>query len=231
MPEALLRYVRHGYIATPDGIGTRMPDEPPSMLEAILALTRSRSGHAFGGYKRSTLLRHIHRRMGLNDLETLADYAERLRANPAEIEALTRDLMISVTGFFRDPKAWEALDATVLAPRVAERKTGAEMRFWVPACASGEEAYSLAMLALERAEAACEQFDVKIFATDPQEDNLRAARDGIYPAAAAETISPERLRRFFNTLDNSYQIKKELREREYSLSITCSAIRRFRAST
>ena len=167
----------------------------------------------FGGYKRSTLLRRIHRRMGLNDLETLADYAERLRANPAEIKALTRDLMISVTGFFRDPKAWEALDATVLAPLVAERKTGAEMRFWVPACASGEEAYSLAMLALERAEAACKQFDVKIFATDPQEDNLRAAREGIYPAATAETISPERLRRFFNTLDNSYQIKKELRER------------------
>ena len=101
----------------------------------------------------------------------------------------------------------------MLAPLVAERKTGAEMRFWVPACASGEEAYSLAMLALERAEAACKQFDVKIFATDPQEDNLRAAREGIYPAAAAETISPERLRRFFNTLDNSYQIKKELRER------------------
>lgn len=87
------------------------------------------------------------------------------------------------------------------------------MRFWVPACASGEEAYSLAMLALERAEGACKQFDVKIFATDPQEDNLRAAREGIYPAAAAEAISPERLGRFFNTLDNSYQTKKELRER------------------
>jgi two-component system, chemotaxis family, CheB/CheR fusion protein len=149
-----------------------MPDEPPS-LETILTIVRSRSRHEFGGYKRSTLLRRIHRRMGLNDLKTLADYAELLRANPAEIKALIKDLMISVTGFFRDPKAWEALDATVLAPLVAERKTGAEMRFWVPACASGEEAYSLAMLALERAEAACKQFDVKIFATDPQEDNLR----------------------------------------------------------
>jgi chemotaxis methyl-accepting protein methylase len=150
--------------------------------------------------------------------------------SPTEIERLTNDLMISVTGFFRDPEAWETLNARVLAHLVAERETGAPMRFWVPACASGEEAYSLAMLALERAEATCKQFDVKIFATDPQEDNLRTAREGIYPAAAAETISPERLRRFFNTLDNSYQIKKELRER-VAFSITCSAIRRFRAST
>jgi two-component system, chemotaxis family, CheB/CheR fusion protein len=130
MPEALLRYVRHGYIATPGGIATRMPDEPPSMLEAILARVRSRSGHDFANYKRSTLLRRIHRRMGLSDLETLADYAELLRANPAEIKALTKDLMISVTGFFRDPKAWEALDATVLAPLAAERKQARR-------CASG----------------------------------------------------------------------------------------------
>ena len=211
MPEALLRYVQHGYIAAPAGIETGTPDEPP-LLEAILKIAQSRSGHEFGSYKRSTLLRRIHRRMGLNDLKTLAEYAELLRANQAEIRALSKDLMISVTSFFRDPEAWEALDASVLARVVAERETGAPMRFWVPACASGEEAYSLAMLSLERAEAAGKQFDVKIFATDPQEGNLRAAREGIYPVAAAKAISAERLRHFFVKEEAGYRVKKEIRE-------------------
>jgi two-component system, chemotaxis family, CheB/CheR fusion protein len=121
-------------------------------------------------------------------------------------------LMISVTGFFRDPEAWVALDEMVLAPLVAERDADAEIRIWVPACATGEEVYSLAMLVVERARAMHKTLNLKIFATDSQETNLAVARDGTYPAAAVSAISPERLRRFFDRLDGSYQIKKELRE-------------------
>ncbi len=212
MPEALLQYVRHGHFNAPYEMEPGLPDETP-LLETILTVVRSQSGHEFRSYKRAMLLRRIHRRMGLNNLKKITDYAELLLANRDETIALAKDLMISVTGFFRDPKAWKELDAKVLARLVTEGKAGAPMRFWVPACASGEEAYSLAMLAFERAEAAGKHFDVTIFATDPQEDNLRIAREGLYPAAAAEVISPDQLSRFFDKLDTSYRVKQELRER------------------
>ncbi len=211
MPEILLRYARHGYMADPDGLAFKASSAQP-VLDPVLALLRARSGHDFRNYKRGTLQRRIHRRMGLANQGTLAEYADLLRSNPGEIVALVKDLMISVTGFFRDPEAWVALDEMVLAPLVAERDADAEIRIWVPACATGEEVYSLAMLVVERARAMHKTLNLKIFATDSQETNLAVARDGAYPAAAVSAISPERLRRFFDRLDGSYQIKKELRE-------------------
>ena len=97
--------------------------------------------------------------------------------------------MIGVTGFFRDVEAWDALTVSVIDPLVAERDSGAAIRVWVPACATGEEAYSIAMLVTERAEAARKWFDLKVFATDTQDDNLRKARDGIYPALLIGRVS------------------------------------------
>ncbi len=211
MPDMLLRYVRHRYISEPDGLETDAADGK-SRLDPVLALLRARSGHDFRSYKRSTLQRRINRRMGLANVKTLPDYTELLRTNPDEINALTEDLLISVTGFFRDPEAWRTLDETVLAPLVAERAAGTEIRLWVPACATGEEAYTLAMLAIERAEAAHKQFNLKVFATDGREENLMPARQGAYPEAALSGVSPERLRRFFDPLSGSYRVKKELRE-------------------
>jgi chemotaxis methyl-accepting protein methylase len=211
MPEILLRYARHGYLADPDGLAAEAPGAQP-VIDAVLALLRARSGHDFRNYKRGTLQRRIHRRMGLANQETPAEYADLLRSNPGELAALVKDLMISVTGFFRDPEAWAALEEMVLAPLVAERDADAEIRIWVPACATGEEVYSLAMLVVERARVRHKMLNLKIFATDSQETNLAAARGGTYPAAAVSAISPERLRRFFDRFDDSYQIKKELRE-------------------
>jgi two-component system, chemotaxis family, CheB/CheR fusion protein len=211
MPDMLLRYIRHRYISEPDGIETDAPNSK-SRLDPVLALLQVRSGHDFRSYKRSTLQRRISRRMGLANVKTLPDYAELLRTNPDEITALTKDLMISVTGFFRDPEAWRTLDETVLAPLVAKCAAGTEIRLWVPGCATGEEAYTLAMLAIERAEATHKQFNLKIFATDGQEENLKAARQGTYPEAALTGVSPERMHRFFDPLSGSYRVKKELRE-------------------
>jgi len=211
MPEFLLHYVRHDYVAAPAAID-RATADGQAELDPILALLRVRSGHDFRHYKRSTLLRRVHRRMGLNRVEAMPDYVDLLRTSPAEIEALVKDLMISVTGFFRDAEAWRTLDETVLAPLVAHRDSGASARIWVPACASGEEAYSLAMLVAERAEAAQKNFNLKVFATDSQESNLNVARSGVYPEAAAAAIPPDRLRRFFNKLDGTYEVKKELRD-------------------
>lgn len=221
MPEFLLNYARHDYIAAPKAIEESTADGQPvdgkpvdgqPALDPILALLRVRSGHEFRHYKRGTFMRRVHRRMGIKNLETLADYTDRLRTSPAEITALVNDLMISVTGFFRDPEAWKALDETVLAKLVEERESGASIRIWVPACASGEEAYSLAMLIRGRAEAAGKQFDLKVFATDAKEANLDTARSGVYPEAASATVPQDLVRRYFDKLDGTYAVRKELRE-------------------
>ena len=212
MPDMLLRYIRHRYISEPDGIETDAPDSKSSRLDPVLALLRVRSGHDFGSYKRATLQRRINRRMSLANVKTIPDYAELLRMNADEIKALTKDLLISVSGFFRDPEAWRTLDETVLAPLAGERAAGTEIRIWMPGCATGEEAYTLVMLAIERAEATHKQFNLKVFATDSQEANLKAAREGIYPEAALTGVSPERRRRFFDRLGGSYRVKNELRE-------------------
>jgi two-component system, chemotaxis family, CheB/CheR fusion protein len=213
LPEALLRYVRHGYMAAPNALESSAGVSQLA-LDPVLAVLRTHSGHDFRNYKRSTLQRRIHRRMGLGGMPTLTltDYTDRLWKDPKEIRALIADLMISVSGFFRDREAWQALDNIVLAPLLTEQTADIELRFWVPACATGEEAYSLAMLAAERAESLRKPLSLKIFATDSQEDNLRIAREGVYPAAAAAAIGSERLRRFFDALDGSYQVRKNLRE-------------------
>jgi len=211
MPKILVAYLQHGYIKAP---AEAEPDLPQGVarIDQVLEVLRARNGHDFSNYKRNTLRRRIHRRMGLKNLQTLADYLDHLQASPEEVTALSADMMISVTSFFRDPEAWKALGALVVARLVAERENGALIRIWVPACSTGEEAYSMAMLITEYAEAAGKNFDVKVFATDAQEDNLRKAREGIYPAAALADFPTERTRRFFEKLDGSFQVKKELRD-------------------
>ena len=123
-------------------------------LREILAILRTRTKHDFNGYRKATLLRRIQRRMGLVDTENLGDYATILRSSTNEVGALANDLMINVTGFFRDPEAWEALRVSVIAPLVASKLKGQTVRCWVTACASGEEAYTLAMLHRRRIDAA-----------------------------------------------------------------------------
>jgi len=184
MPGIVVDYLRHGYVAEPDGHGT-LPHGRSSELDPLLTLLRAHSGQEFRDYKPATLLRRINRRMGLNNLATFNTYIEFLRADPEEVRALVRDLLISVTGFFRDPEAWATLDELVITQLVADRESGAAIRVWVPACATGEEAYSIAMLLMERAEAAHKQFDIKVFASDVVDENLNAGRAGTYPSASA----------------------------------------------
>jgi two-component system, chemotaxis family, CheB/CheR fusion protein len=210
MPEVLLRYLHHDYIAAPHKIEGQT-QQGRATSDLVLEVLRAR-GYDFGGYKRNTLHRRIHRRLGLRNTGTLAEYVDDLRTDPNEVIALARDLMISVTGFFRDPEAWKALAELSIAPLVGNRKRHAPLRIWVPCCATGEEAFSVAMLVVEQAEAAGTQLELKIFATDAQDDNLNKARDGVYPAAAIARLGLERRLRFFDQLDGSYQVKKELRD-------------------
>lgn len=211
MPNALMGYARHFYAA---GQKSRGEESPPSSqaLTEILTILRTRARHDFTGYKKATILRRIQRRMGLAQLDDLADYVTALRQNPREISALVDDLMIHVTGFFRDPDAWEALRKLVVQPLVREKEQEGTLRCWVTACATGEEAYSLAMLLHEAADAERKVLDIKVFATDMAERTLTRARSGVYPGGIESSLSPERLERFFDREDSVYRIKREIRE-------------------
>ena len=159
MPDALLNLARQPYARQP--AETLVESTPEDQLHAVLSLVRSSTRRDFGSYRKRTLLRRIHRRMGLHRIERLPGYIERLRTDPDEIRALAADLTINVTGFFRDPEAWEILGDKVIAPLVQQRPAGSTIRVWVPGCSTGEEAYSIAILILEHAEAAGKTFDVR----------------------------------------------------------------------
>jgi two-component system CheB/CheR fusion protein len=210
MPEALLSLARHSYVREPaKAVEEAAPEE---QLRALLTLVRAQSKRDFNSYKKSTLLRRIHRRMGLHRIDSLGNYIERLRNDPDEIKALAADLTINVTGFFRDPEAWKALSETVVAPLVAERPADSMIRVWVPGCSTGEEAYSIAILVTEQAEAVGKSFDLKLFATDVTDGVLSSARAGQYPGSIALDVGEQRLERFFELQDDTYCIRKSLRE-------------------
>ncbi len=210
MPAVLGRYFRNEYIAEPNG-GEAQDTEAQPLIDQILTVLRTRTGHNFASYRRSTLQRRIQRRLGLRNIGTLEAYLEELRTDPAEAAILIKDLLINVTSFFRDAEAWRTLGELVIAPLVTARETGAAIRAWVPGCSTGEEAYTLAMLIAEHATLAGKVFDVKIFATDARDDNLNIARDGVYPIAAITGLDANRQRRFFDASDATYRVKKDLR--------------------
>lgn len=211
MPEALLGYTRHFYVSGRGRSAAAMPRAEQALGE-ILTILRTRARHDFTGYKKATILRRIQRRMGLAQVETLPDYVTILRQNPGEITALVDDLMIHVTGFFRDPEAWEALRTQVIIPIVREKEQDGTIRCWVTACATGEEAYTLAMLLHEVADVERKILDIKVFATDMAERTLSHARSGVYPGGIEGEIAPERLERFFDRDDSVFRVKREIRE-------------------
>ncbi|MBE0626259.1 MAG: PAS domain-containing protein [Burkholderiales bacterium] len=213
MPEVLVGYARHPYVASAAQHDTVAQSEEAG-LAAVLGLIRGRRGYNFSGYKQSTLLRRVLRRMGLRSIERWDHYIDMLRKSPAEIDALFRDMLIGVTEFFRDPDAWSVLQSEVIAPLVQAKPRGEPIRVWVPGCATGEEAYAIAMLLLENLKQTGKRCPVQVFATDTNEETLQVGREGIYPAGVATRISPERLHRFFvETAENHhYQVARELRE-------------------
>ena len=211
MAQELLALAAHAYVRAP-AEASRLQDGEEQQLNAILAALRTRAAYDFHGYKTTTLLRRIRRRMGLRRMDELGEYAAVLRDDPAEAEDLVRDMLISVTAFFRDRAAWEELEKLVIEPLVRDRESGQPMRVWVPACSTGEEAYSLAMLLLDCAEAADKAIDLKVFATDAAPHVLARARTGRFAASVAEEMPPDRLERHFEKRGDYYQASKKLRE-------------------
>ncbi|MBC7285494.1 CheR family methyltransferase, partial [Hoeflea sp.] len=214
MPERLLQ-IRDGIEVPPDLKGE--PDRPPSTEEQqaqadIARLLRSHSGHDFSGYKRKTFLRRVARRMKVVQVGALEDYIRFLKDHPKEVAALFHDLLINVTGFFRDAEAFAALKSQVI-PRLFEGRGADEtIRIWVPGCATGEEAYTLAMLMREQMDGLDAVPKIQIFATDIDSGALAAARAGRYPHALLDHMEPDRLKRFFRRDGASCVVSKEVRE-------------------
>ena len=211
MPDALVKYVQHGY--TSGGKVAAAVDESPDHLNQLLALLRARTKFDFRSYRKRMLARRLERRMGLSHFDNVAEYLAHLRKHPDEVNRLARDLLISVTRFFRDPEAFTALDTEVIGPLILAKGADAPVRVWVPGCATGEEAYSLAILLLEHRTVAENHSQLQLFATDVDQGALDVARRGVYPEAIAVDISPERLARFFTRAnESSWEISKQLRE-------------------
>ncbi len=159
-------------------------------VDELCRVLRNAIGHDFSGYKRSTLVRRVERRMHVLGIETGRAYLTRIRNDADECEALFRDLLINVTRFFRDAEAFEVLRTRVVAPLLRDRTADEDLRIWVPGCSSGEEAYTIAMLFAEAARESGEPLAVQIFATDIDEQMLAIAREGSYPAAALADLPP-----------------------------------------
>ncbi len=212
MPAALLAYAQPGMPHPPLTQSHAQPAEIPEELHTISAILQQATGHDFSHYKPATLLRRIARRMLVMHCTELAEYVARLRQDKQEANLLFQDLLISVTRFFRDPAAFDALAGTIIPQLFRGKGADAPVRVWVPGCASGEEAYTIAMLLSEHMARLAPAPPVQVFATDIDEPALVVARQGRYDDGIAAHISPERLARFFVREGRVYQVNKALRE-------------------
>ena len=191
-----------------------LPAEPDGKhpFIRILQLLRTKTGHDFSLYKQNTIRRRIERRMAAHSLDDTDAYARYLAENPAEVHLLFKELLINVTSFFRDPEAFELLKNEILPSLLANKPEDGVFRVWVAGCATGEEAYSIAMVLRECMDIARHPFKVQIYGTDIDDDAIGVARSGSYPPNISIDVPPERLRRFFTKEESGFRIKKEIRE-------------------
>jgi two-component system, chemotaxis family, CheB/CheR fusion protein len=207
MPEALLAYARKILYV----VNAPAPLAVNGMNRILMQL-RTLTGHDFSLYKKSTIGRRIERRMSQHNIDNTEVYARYLKENPAEVQVLFKELLINVTSFFRDAEAFAALQQEILPQLCQGKPDGYVFRVWVAGCATGEEAYSIAILLREWMTQAHQEFKVQIYSTDLDDDAIAIARAGIYPPNIAQDLTPERLQRFFVKEDAGYRIKKEIRE-------------------
>ncbi len=211
IPAALLAGVRKLPVGT---VAPSLFEKPAQIgdLNLLLMLIRTATGHDFSLYKKSTISRRIERRMDQHNLSELKEYIRYLKEHPAEMPILFKELLINVTSFFRDPEAFVALKDEVLPQLLKDKPSDYVFRVWVAGGATGEEAYSIAILLREFMDENHREFKVQLYSTDLSEVAIDIARTGLYPPNIASDVTPERLRRFFIKGDDGYQVKKEIRE-------------------
>ncbi|MEX2581526.1 MAG: chemotaxis protein CheB [Verrucomicrobiales bacterium] len=194
-------------------------DSPPAekadrTLQKILNKVSGHTGHDFTSYKRSTVGRRVRRRMQLHRVQQLEEYLQLLEDQAPEIDLLFEDLLITVTEFFRDPEVFDHVESEVIPKLFEDKGPNDRVRAWSVGCATGEEAYTLAMLlAEEESRREIKPRQVQVFASDLHEPSLRKAREGLYPDSIEDSVSPARLRQFFTKQNDSYGVRKNVRER------------------
>ena len=191
----------------------KLDETTPDAIQKILMVLRSKTGHDFSLYKKSTVGRRIRRRMNIHNIKDSGGYIRYLREHPDEAELLFKELLINVTSFFRDPEAFDALKKTVLPDLLRGKPDDYTVRVWVPGCATGEEAYSIAIAILEYAEETDRDYRFQIFATDMDEASINKARMAVFPSNIALDVSEGRLAKFFVMEENGYRVRKDIRER------------------
>ena len=218
--KELVRIASHPYVAGQSLLTSATTPAQADQVDAeadgdgykkILLLLRSHSGVDFSLYKPATIQRRVARRLVLNNQSTLHDYASFLRGNAKELDALYSDVLINVTSFFRNPETFDVLQHKIL-PELLKQRGDDPLRFWVLACSTGQEAYSIAMAFVEAAEKAPRLRELKVFATDLSEAMLEKARRGLYAKSLVADLTPQRLQRFFVETDGGYRINKTVRD-------------------
>jgi len=212
LPGKIIAYLQHIPLIAPPGLAQE--DQSHSAFERVVILLRAQTGHDFSLYKKNTVYRRIERRMGIHQIDRITTYVRLLQENPQELDLLFKELLIGVTSFFRDPEAWGNLKAQVIPALLKDRSPSQALRAWIPGCATGEEAYSLAIVFKEVMEQLkpARTHTLQIFATDLDRDAVDKARAGMFPANIAADVLPERLRRFFVQLEHGYRVSKPIRE-------------------
>jgi two-component system CheB/CheR fusion protein len=212
IPQRLFNYIRsESPVRALDG--ANLTEQQTKDLRKVLFLLRNVTGHDFSYYKRSTVLRRIERRMAVHGLGSLHEYAAYLQENNREAAAMFKELLIGVTNFFRDEEAFSVLKGKVIPDLIKSRPERSTVRVWVPGVATGEEAYSLAIVLQEGMEEAEKNLNVRIFGTDIDHDAIETARAGIYPASVADAVGERLLRKYFASADGGYQISRNIREK------------------
>jgi two-component system CheB/CheR fusion protein len=211
MPEKLLDYIKERASSNREGT-----DELPGLSEGkfnkIFQIIRSQTGHDFSNYKTNTIARRINKRMVFNKINSVEGYFDFLEKNAAEVKNLSKDFLIGVTSFFRDKDVFKSLEKKVI-PYLVEKCAGKqEIRIWVCACSTGEEAYSIAILFKEALENSRQHIKVSIFASDIDNVTIDFARAAVYGERAVAGISSDRLLKYFTQSGKGYQLKKEIRE-------------------
>lgn len=206
MPNVIEDYIKHGGELLYDS------QEDKKNIVAIVDLIKENSLLDFSEYKQTTIIRRTKRRAAFSNFNTLESYLDFLRANPEEVEALSKDFLISVTSFFRDKGAFDYIQSKVLPDILEKLVPGEELKIWIAGCATGEEVYSMAILIAELLTGKLAETVVKIFATDIDSAALVHAGKGIYNHAIEKEVSPERLERYFIADRNSYRVKSEIRK-------------------
>ncbi|MBS4057248.1 MAG: PAS domain-containing protein [Bacteroidales bacterium] len=211
LPGKLISYLKFTPVVKPD---SSVDIKNESNLDKIIILLREKTGHDLSLYKKNTLFRRIERRKGVHQIDKINNYVRFLQENPSEIDILFKELLIGVTSFFRDPAVWELLKNKILPDLLVKLPDGHQLRAWIPACSTGEEAYSLAIVFREMLENLYvrKKVTLQIFATDIDNEAIEVARRGYFSKNIATDVSPDRLRQFFTQEDDGYRLNINIRE-------------------